>query len=393
MAPPDRSSINRLMSYPCRCRSSSSARINTSVLPRFSSRSSNVVPICGVTIYQGRRRPQDRYWPAPRGPASGPRLALPHRRDPRVLDVVRRFVGDLPAAQPLDHVEGHVEACRHAGRRDDSIGHDPRGPIDLNRWIERGEQIERGPMRCRTATGEQSCLRQEQGAGADRCDQRGAVRRRPQPSERRLVAEQGARAKAARYDEDVDRRRISPGVGWRDLQPADRGDDVVASRDGEDIERRAGVAPTRFRTGEEPRPRKHFERPREVEHLDVIEDQDADVLFVHPIAGLFRYARPKRSAARARAAAATCSRSRGAAVVCSESINRRATCATSSMARSNAASFAFDGALNPLSLRTNCSDAALISSSVAGGSKLNSVLMLRHMMLSLYPFTLANEST
>src|SRR5882762_11761104 len=92
---------------------------------------------------------------------------------------------------------------------------------------------------------------------------------------------------------------------------------------------------------------------------------------------------PKRSAARARACAATSSRFFGDAVVVSESIRRRATSATSSMARSNAASFAFDGALNPLSLRTNCSDAARISSSVAGGSKLNSVLMFLHILYSL----------
>src|SRR5206468_1558281 len=81
---------------------------------------------------------------------------------------------------------------------------------------------------------------------------------------------------------------------------------------------------------------------------------------------------------RARAAAATSSRFLGAAPVISESISRLALSATSSIARSNAASFALDGLLNPLSLRTNCSDAARISSSVAGGSKLNSVLMFRH---------------
>src|SRR4051812_20335181 len=38
-----------------------------------------------------------------------------------------------------------------------------------------------------------------------------------------------------------------------------------------------------------------------------------------------------------------------------------------------------EGAVKPLILRTNCSDAARISSSVAGGSKLNRVLMFRHM--------------
>jgi hypothetical protein len=42
---------------------------------------------------------------------------------------------------------------------------------------------------------------------------------------------------------------------------------------------------------------------------------------------------------------------------------------------------ALEGALKPLNLRTNCSEAARISSSLAGGSKLNNVLMLRHMIL------------
>jgi hypothetical protein len=37
-----------------------------------------------------------------------------------------------------------------------------------------------------------------------------------------------------------------------------------------------------------------------------------------------------------------------------------------------------DGLLKPESLRTNCSAEARISSSVAGGSKLNNVRMLRH---------------
>jgi hypothetical protein len=49
-----------------------------------------------------------------------------------------------------------------------------------------------------------------------------------------------------------------------------------------------------------------------------------------------------------------------------------------STALSNAALLAFDGLLKPLSFLTNCSEAALISSLVAGGSKLNSVLMFRH---------------
>src|SRR6516225_4468964 len=46
-----------------------------------------------------------------------------------------------------------------------------------------------------------------------------------------------------------------------------------------------------------------------------------------------------------------------------------------------AASLTFEGVLKPLNLRTNWSAAARTSLSVAGGSKLNKVLMLRHMIL------------
>ena len=52
---------------------------------------------------------------------------------------------------------------------------------------------------------------------------------------------------------------------------------------------------------------------------------------------------------------------------------------TSSTARAKAASFAFDGLVDPLILRTYCSAASWTSSAVAGGSKLCSVLMFRHM--------------
>lgn len=54
--------------------------------------------------------------------------------------------------------------------------------------------------------------------------------------------------------------------------------------------------------------------------------------------------------------------------------------ATSATARANASSFARDGLVDPLTFRTYCSAAACTSSSVAGGSKLWSVLMLRHMV-------------
>src|SRR5262249_21078764 len=91
------------------------------------------------------------------------------------------------------------------------------------------------------------------------------------------------------------------------------------------------------------------------------------------------YLVPNLAAVLARARAASTSRLRGSEFVTSDPISARAAAVTSSTAWLNTTSFAFDGLAKPLSLRTNCSDAARTSSSVAGGSKLNRVLMLLHM--------------
>src|SRR4029077_8602611 len=88
---------------------------------------------------------------------------------------------------------------------------------------------------------------------------------------------------------------------------------------------------------------------------------------------------PKRFAERARAFNASVSRFRGGAFVTNDSRRWWAICAISSTARLKASSFAFEGLVKPLSLRTNWSDDARISSFVAGGLKLCSVLMARHM--------------
>src|SRR6059036_818491 len=60
----------------------------------------------------------------------------------------------------------------------------------------------------------------------------------------------------------------------------------------------------------------------------------------------------------------------------------RAAAVISVTARSNAASLARDGFAKPESFLTNWREASWISSAVAGGSKLNSVLMFRHMAFS-----------
>ena len=93
-------------------------------------------------------------------------------------------------------------------------------------------------------------------------------------------------------------------------------------------------------------------------------------------------ARPKRFSALALAREASTSRSRGGAFVTSSSSRRLVIAATSSTARSKAGSLALDGFCEPLTLRTYWSAAPRTSSSVAGGSKLWSVLMFLHMAFS-----------
>ena len=89
-----------------------------------------------------------------------------------------------------------------------------------------------------------------------------------------------------------------------------------------------------------------------------------------------------RPASLTRAFAASTSRYRGGAFVTRESSSLCAALATRSPARSKAIWFALESRVEPLGLRTNCSDDALISSSVAAGLKLWSVLIFRHMQSS-----------
>src|ERR1700737_81601 len=84
------------------------------------------------------------------------------------------------------------------------------------------------------------------------------------------------------------------------------------------------------------------------------------------------------SVARALAFAASSSRFFGGAFVSRERSSRVDAVATSSMAAANDASLAFDGLLKPVIFLTNCSDAARISSSLTGGSKLKRVLIFLH---------------
>src|SRR6266404_4420408 len=101
---------------------------------------------------------------------------------------------------------------------------------------------------------------------------------------------------------------------------------------------------------------------------------------------------PNLSLDRSLAFSASISRSRAGACVCSEVSRRWAEAVTSATARSNASALACDGLLKPDSFLTNCSAEAWISSSVAGGSKLNSVLMLRHIYFLRPPVPLRGQT-
>ena len=87
---------------------------------------------------------------------------------------------------------------------------------------------------------------------------------------------------------------------------------------------------------------------------------------------------PNLSTDRAFAFAASSSRLLARASVSRERKSLVEARATSSTATRNDRSFVFEGLLKPLIFRTNWSEAARISSSVAGGSKLKSTLMFRH---------------
>src|ERR1700722_683912 len=76
--------------------------------------------------------------------------------------------------------------------------------------------------------------------------------------------------------------------------------------------------------------------------------------------------------------------------------------ATSSPAARNALSLAFEGLLKPVIFLTNCSEAARISSSLTGGSKLKRVLIFLHIQRHLLdnsgpessvPYQLHSENT
>jgi len=217
------------------------------------------------------------YWPRRLGEA---RPARSGRGSPE-LDEAGRLVGHGAAEQRLDDVEGHVDARRHSGRGDDAVVHHPQVALDLDPVTQRLEEIEGAPMRGRTAAVEQTGAREEQRARAHRRDLPGPGGHAADPGQRGLIVEQGAGPEASGHDEEVDARRLGEAEVRQDAEPARGHDGSRRLGHGEDVERRAVLGAPRVRARLEPCPREELERPGEIEHLDVVKDQDPDVPLVH----------------------------------------------------------------------------------------------------------------
>ena len=128
---------------------------------------------------------------------------------------------------------------------------------------------------------EETRLGDEERAGAHRGDLPSPGRRATNPVERLGVVEERAGAPPARHDHEVDPGRVGEAVVGNHPKTAGRLDGRRGLRDGEDVEGRAVLRAARLRARYEPCPREDFEGAREVEDLDVVEDQDADVPLVH----------------------------------------------------------------------------------------------------------------
>ena len=72
---------------------------------------------------------------------------------------------------------------------------------------------------------------------------------------------------------------VAPPVIRDHPQPTDRRDGVSRSRDGEYLEWSGVVGPARLGAAGQARAREDFERSGEIQHFDIVEDQDADTLY------------------------------------------------------------------------------------------------------------------
>ena len=151
--------------------------------------------------------------------------------------------------------------------------------VDDARVVQQGDggilaahPVHAGPVRGGAATVQKAALGQQEGAGADAGRQFHVAILRRDPVEQPRVGALAARALAARHDQDVERRVVGDRVVRLHQQAAAAGDQPGLRRDRQRAEeaRVVGVLPGR------PRHREDLEGPAEIEHLDVVEDQDAD---------------------------------------------------------------------------------------------------------------------
>jgi sulfofructose kinase len=197
----------------------------------------------------------------------------------RVFHVARGRARDRLAAMARHQPQRHVDAGGDARRGEYLAMLDHlRLRIDRNAGKQVLHQTERTPMRRGAQAVEQAGIAEDQRSGAygrQGPDLGGALFDK---REHGLVFHFGARAPAARHDQNVQRRTVVEGGVRQDLHAAAGGHRCGRLRDQQYLERRRLVAAARFIQA---RYREHLEGTAEIQHLDVVENDDTGALALH----------------------------------------------------------------------------------------------------------------
>ena len=194
-----------------------------------------------------------------------------------VFDVPGRLVRHLAAEEGLDDVEGHVHPGGDARRGDDAVVDHPGGALDGDAGAERVEEVEGAPVGGGAAPLRRPAL---------------ASRRAPVQTEVTWRAAAAVRRIQPRVSSSLSRRRVPnpPGTTRRSIRGASakpkRGTTVsppvavTGSRVRATVKTWNGAPSSERRAstpGLEAGAREDLERSGEIEDLDVVEEQDADV--------------------------------------------------------------------------------------------------------------------
>jgi hypothetical protein len=181
-------------------------------------------------------------------------------------------LGGLGAEQAFHHMQRAIDARADSrGGENVSVVDETLGLEHFRSWREAAEQLEAAMVRGGAQPVEQARLRQHERARAHAHDEFRVFRFQTQPLEQRWLVQQGARAEATRHNQDVRRWAFFAGEMRHHLQPIAGANRADVLRDRENIEHRVAAQ----LVGD----RENLVGPGEVEHFNVVEQKDGDVLF------------------------------------------------------------------------------------------------------------------